>query len=155
MTEETPSPTDKPLRLRAEDLEDLSIISSCVQDAILPIADMVYVPSEQRFVLVANRFRWERLALPGNDPNERIHCGIAFGKVTRTRTRAIDLRNRALLLNLLTIHAEPHNEGFRVTLLCANDRAIGLDVAAIDILMGDYGDPWPTPARPSHDVERN
>ena len=29
--------TDQPLRLRAEDLEDLSIISSCLQDAILPI----------------------------------------------------------------------------------------------------------------------
>jgi hypothetical protein len=146
--------TDKPLRLRAEDLEDLSIIASCLQDAILPVADMAYAPAERRFVMVANRFRWECAGTTGGDQDERVHCGVAFGHVTRSQVHQIDLHNRGLLLNLLTILAEPRETGFRVTLLCADDRAIGLDVSAIDILMGDYGDPWPTPARPCHDNER-
>jgi hypothetical protein len=50
--------TATPIRLRAEDDEDLKIVSACLQDAILPIGDMGFLPDEKRFVMVVNRFRW-------------------------------------------------------------------------------------------------
>ncbi|MEI9982523.1 MAG: DUF2948 family protein [Aliidongia sp.] len=33
------------------------ILASCLQDALVMIGDMAYLPEPQRFVLVANRFR--------------------------------------------------------------------------------------------------
>ena len=51
-------PTDR-LRLKAKDANDLQVISASLQDAIVAIGDMTYLPAEQRFVLVGNRFKWE------------------------------------------------------------------------------------------------
>ena len=47
------------LRLRAEDSDDLAVISACLQDSLVPVRDLAYLPDEGRFMLVANRFRWE------------------------------------------------------------------------------------------------
>ena len=48
-----------PLKLRAMDDEDLGVVSAFLQDAIVPLAEMEFVPGEKRFALVASRFRWE------------------------------------------------------------------------------------------------
>jgi hypothetical protein len=47
------------LKLRAEDDEDLGVISACLQDALIPLSDMEFLAAEMRFAFVANRFRWE------------------------------------------------------------------------------------------------
>ena len=48
------------LKLVALDDEDLAIVSAHVQDAVLKVKDLVYLPKEQRFVLAMNRFTWEK-----------------------------------------------------------------------------------------------
>ena len=53
----TPMPD---LKLIALDAEDLSVISAHLQDAVLRVGDMVYLPKEKRFVAMANRFDWAR-----------------------------------------------------------------------------------------------
>ena len=47
------------LKLAALDEDDLSVISAHLQDAVVRIGDIRYLPGEQRFVLVANRFDWQ------------------------------------------------------------------------------------------------
>ena len=47
------------LKLLAQDDEDLKIISAHLQDAIMRVGDMVYLPRRRRFVAVMNRFCWE------------------------------------------------------------------------------------------------
>ena len=47
------------LRLRARDADDLAVIAACVQDALVPVVDMAFLPTEKRFVLALNRFRWD------------------------------------------------------------------------------------------------
>ncbi len=47
------------LKLMALDAEDLSVISSAVQDALVAVRDCAYFEDEKRFVLLVNRFRWE------------------------------------------------------------------------------------------------
>ena len=47
------------LELRAEDAEDLAVISACLQDALVAVRDLAYDPEDRSFLLVANRFRWE------------------------------------------------------------------------------------------------
>ena len=49
-----------PLKLRVHDAKDLRALATCLQDALVPLADVAYLKSEKRFVMVANRFMWER-----------------------------------------------------------------------------------------------
>ena len=44
------------LRLAAIDEEDLAVVSAYVQDAVLKVGDMVYLPRERRFAVGMNRF---------------------------------------------------------------------------------------------------
>ncbi|MGY9006559.1 MAG: DUF2948 family protein, partial [Alphaproteobacteria bacterium] len=54
----------EPLKLRAIDSDDLDVLGAFLQDALVPVCDMQFIPDERRFVLVANRFCWERLDFP-------------------------------------------------------------------------------------------
>ena len=72
------------LKLRAEDAEDLAVISAILQDALVPVGEMAYLPEEQRFVLVANRFRWEPRRRARRTPQtfERTLSGLRIDGVT-------------------------------------------------------------------------
>ena len=48
------------IRLIALDEEDLAVLSAHVQDAVLKVGDIVYLPKERRFAVAMNRFIWEK-----------------------------------------------------------------------------------------------
>ena len=50
--------TPEPLKLVALDEDDLKILSAHLQDAVLRMSDMAWVPSEHRFAAILNRFDW-------------------------------------------------------------------------------------------------
>ncbi len=50
----------KPLKLIALDEDDLDVVSSHLQDAVVRVGEMAYVPSRKRFAAVLNRFDWEK-----------------------------------------------------------------------------------------------
>jgi len=45
------------LKLVALDKDDIEIVSAHVQDALVKVADILWQPREQRFVMALNRFR--------------------------------------------------------------------------------------------------
>ena len=156
------------VKLRAHDPQDMEVISAVLQDALVPLRDVAYLKGEKRFVLVANRFRWESQkeeaeASPPVEgdaafeddappaPYERVNCGICFDRVKQVRTRGLDLANKDQILNLLTVQADP----WSVTLMFSDGAAIRLEVAGLHCHVEDLGEPWPTHARPDHpeDVE--
>ena len=92
---QVPPPGDR-LRLRAHDADDLQVLSACLQDAILPIGDMTYERAARRFVLVANRFCWER-ADDREPAFDRVNCGVVFDGVSAVRLRRIDRNDRSLI----------------------------------------------------------
>src|SRR5665213_4458731 len=92
------------LKLRAEDDEDLAVLSAVLQDALLPVADMVFLPEEQRFILVANRFCWE---CSGNEGFERILTGVTFDTVAGVKVRGFSPNDRDRILQVLAIVREP------------------------------------------------
>lgn len=49
-----------PLKLRAHGVADMDVIAACVQDALVPLRDIRWMKREKRFVMVLNRFLWER-----------------------------------------------------------------------------------------------
>jgi hypothetical protein len=52
---------DDRLRLIALDAEDLAVLSAHVQDAVLKVGQMRWMPRERRFVIGLNRFAWEAM----------------------------------------------------------------------------------------------
>ena len=139
------------LKLRVCDAEDLAVVSACLQDAILPLADIAYLPERQEMVLVANRFCWAVPDPEGRD--QRIHCGITIAGVQRAQLRGVDLRRRDQFLALLALRLQADGDTFFLTLECSGDRAIRLHLDRIDLRLDDMGDPWPASRRPSHPAQ--
>jgi hypothetical protein len=137
------------LKLRGEDEEDLAVISAVLQDALVAVGEMAYLPGEQRFVLVANRFRWEPPASGPRQNFERRWAGLRFDGVRGVQRRGFDPRDAERLLVLLAIRAQP---GF-VYLDFAGGSSLRLEVERILCHLDDLGEPWPTRWRPRHPVE--
>ncbi len=164
------------LKLRARDEEDVAVISSLLQDALVPVMDMAYLRAEKRFVMVANRFAWDDAGAAGEvpagaarpmefaeapaedarfedaaepPPFRRVNCGVCFDRVERVRVRNLRLDAKDEILNLLAVTAEPG----AITLHFSDDKAIRLEVGAVRCRIEDLGEPWPTRWRPSHVID--
>lgn len=150
----------RPIKLRAEDAEDLKVVSTVLQDAIVPIGEMCFLPRQGRFVLVVNRFKWESvedgrslLGPTAEDehlfPFERTHCAVRFENVTAARARGIDVKDRRQILELLSL--EVVEDG--VSLHFAGGGCVHLLASGWHCLVEDLGEPWPTSCRPCHPLE--
>src|SRR5690242_15018809 len=138
-----------PLKLRGEDAEDLAVISAILQDALVAVSEMAYLPDEGRFVLVANRFRWEPPPAGAKQSRERQLAGLRFDRVKSVRRRGFRPQDSDRLLVLLAIRAEPGS----LYLDFAGGGSIHLEVEDILCHLDDLGEPWPTRYRPRHPVE--
>ena len=152
------------VKLRAHDPLDMEVIATWLQDALVPLADVTYLPRDKRFIMVANRFKWESATSeaagePRSDGDasfaeeseepayQRVNCGVCFDRVRAVRYRGLDPANKDHILNLLAIEAEPR----AVTLVFSGEAAIRLEVSAIACHLEDLGEPWPTRWQPNHD----
>jgi len=138
----------QPLKLRAEDEEDLSVLSAILQDALVPVGEMAYLPEEQRFVLVANRFKWEPKQGETRPDFERTLTGLRVDGVTGVKRRGFSHADPERLLALLAIRREET----AIRLDFADGVSVRLETAAILCHLDDLGEPWPTRWKPSHPV---
>jgi Protein of unknown function (DUF2948) len=142
------------LKLRAEDADDLAVLSACLQDALVPVRDLAYVPAQKIFVFVANRFRWESGSRPAPGERQRILCAVTFSAVAGVSYRGFRRSDEDRILALLAIRAEAESVGATAILLeFSGHAAIRLEVARIRCRAKDLGEPWPTPWHPRHDAE--
>lgn len=141
------------LKLRAEDADDLAVLSACLQDAVIAIRETTYLPAEKRFVFVANRFRWEdadrERPAEGNPIYERVHCGVCFEAVTAVRQRGLVQSRKGQIVSLLAIEK---GEG-TIDLIFSAGIVIRLEVDEILCHVQDLNEPWPTQWRPSHSLD--
>jgi hypothetical protein len=144
------------LKLRAADAEDLAVISAILQDALVTVGEMVYLPEESRFVLVANRFRWERRPGAKRKSAERILSGLCIDGVSGVRRRGFHPREEDRILSLLAIRAEGSahapDKPAALRLEFAGGSSIRLEVGRLLCHLDDLGEPWPTRFRPKHPV---
>jgi hypothetical protein len=151
------------LKLRAEDEEDVRVLSACLQDALVAVGDMRFLKDERRFVLVANRFCWEDEsadALPtmvdgeteDDAVHQRVHCGVRFENVTGVKLRGFDPRDSGRILELLAITLEGETGHPEVRMIFAADAEILLRSEPLLCLMEDLDEHWPTAFRPKHPV---
>ena len=141
------------LRLAAIDEEDLAVVSACVQDAVLKVADLIYLPAERRFAVAMNRFTWEKPEDGRRHAYERRRSALTFDRVMGVRTHALDRNRPDAVLELLTISfAESDPPTGRITLVFAGGAAVELDVEVIEARLADLGTAWATSAKPHHEV---
>ena len=139
-----PDEDARKLSLLARDAHDLAVISSMLQDAIVPVADMVYLEKEQSFVMVINRFRWEA---PTDDAaDERVNAGLRFDRVQRVQFRKIDREHRERFAVLLSA---AYDTGV-VKMQFSGDGAVRLEVSELLCALRDFDEAWPTIWRPEH-----
>jgi hypothetical protein len=147
---------ERPLRLRAESVEDLAVLSALVQDAVAQTAEIAWARRRRRFVLLVNRFRWEDAPAAERQrrPFERVRALLTVENVLRARTSGIDPADRDLVLELLALVFEPREDGGGVLrLVVAGDGEIALDVECLDVALADVTRPYAARTRPAHPVD--
>ena len=134
------------LRLVAFDPEDLAVISAHLQDSLLQVDDIVYLPKERRFAIQTRRYDWE-----SESPQRRLTC-MHFEHVKAVRVRGIDRSNKDAVLNLLAIAFEERDApSGTATLIFADGGAIQVDLECIEMQMKDIGPVWAAESRPVHE----
>ena len=121
------------------------MVSACLQDALATVSDMNWFGEQLRFAALVNRFKWEA-ALTGG-AYERTHAMLSVQNVTAVRRRGFDPRQSDRILNLLAVTGEDDE----IELAFAGNAAVRLHTQALDCVLEDLGEPWPTKWRPSHE----
>jgi hypothetical protein len=139
------------LRLIALDSEDLAILSAHLQDALVTVGEMTYLPHSKRFAAVAARFDW---VAETEGKKQRCETGFHFErvlKVTRTGFDQSKPDQRLMLLSVTFDETDP--PAGLVTLTFSGGAAIRLDVECLEAQVQDLGRRWTCKACPSHDLD--
>lgn len=147
---------EAPLHLVAQDGEDLKVISTLVQDAVLPVTELAFDARRRRFALLLNRFRWEDRteAERVGRAYERVRSILVVEDVRKVQTMGFDRADMDLVLSLLSMDFAAGEDGTgRLTLTLAGDGAIALDVETLDLRLEDVTRPYRAPSGklPKHD----
>jgi len=146
-------PDDDLLRLIALDTDDLAIISAYVQDAVLRVKDINWLPREKHFVLAINRFSWEAAASGSRRRREyqRRRSALHFARVDKVQSLGIDREAGETALELLAVSFEPVDApSGDVVLTFAGGARIRLSVEVLEVELTDLGPAWSTPVAPRH-----
>ena len=139
------------LRLLAFDLEDLSVVSAHLQDAVVRWADMTFVPAERRFVLLADRFDW---CAAGAGRTERLAAGLHFECVTKVLFHGRKPGGPDAQLTLLSISFEESDRpSGSVLLTFTSGETIRLDVECLEGHLRDLGPRRTVAEKPGHGFE--
>uniref|UniRef100_B0T790 DUF2948 domain-containing protein n=1 Tax=Caulobacter sp. (strain K31) TaxID=366602 RepID=B0T790_CAUSK len=138
-----------PLKLLAQDADDLAVISAALQDAVAKIGDIRWDASARTLTLACNRFRWESGAKRGK--GERIRSALQLGDVSGVQARKLRRDAKQAVVELLSIAFEPGEApGGTVLLTFAGGGDLKVSVECLDVVLADVSEPWATPRKPGH-----
>jgi hypothetical protein len=140
-----------PLRLVALDDDDLAVVSANLQDALIAVADMAYLPQAKRFAMVGKRFDWVKA---GAGITQRCAVGLHFERVLAVSRAGFAQDEADRVLNLLAVHFEQGEApAGSVRLTFSGGAAVRLDVECLEAQMRDLGERWECDKRPAHPIE--
>jgi hypothetical protein len=138
----------QPLRLLAQDAEDVQVLSAALQDAIAKVGDINYEPAARRLTIALNRFRWEG---QGGLGSERVRSALQVGSVLRVRARRVKREPRDAVIELLAVEFTPGEPpGGRLLLRFAGGADLEVEVECLDAVLADISHPWPSRHAPRH-----
>ena len=139
-----------PLKFVVLDEEDLEVVSTHVQDAVVTVSDVMYRPQEKRLVVGLNRFDWEGAQGPKPEYHRR-RSALRFERVLSCKCRNVNQQGKDAVLNLLAVEfAESDAPGGVVTLTFSGGGALRLEVECLEAELADLGPVWQACACPNH-----
>ncbi|MGH1419261.1 MAG: DUF2948 family protein [Hyphomicrobiaceae bacterium] len=142
------------IKLVALDGEDLAVLSAHVQDAIVRVGELTYLPADKRFVALLSRFDWMGAEAPKRRTKEnfeRRQSGLRIDQVERAQLMGFLPGDDKKVLSLLAISfEETAPPAGIVTLHFSGDAAVALHVACVEVELKDLGAAWATGKRPAH-----
>ena len=139
------------LKLMALDEEDLAILSAHVQDAVLKVGDITWLPKERRVVLAVNRFAWEATSGRRSSEHQRRRSALRFDRVSSVSSTGVDRNADEKVLSLLALRFEPKQSPSGDLLLdFAGGATMRLGVECLEVELTDLGPAWSTDHAPRH-----
>ena len=84
------------------DEEDLEVVSTHLQDAVVKVSDVLWRPQEKRLVVALNRFDWES-AQSAKPEYRRRRTALRFERVLSCKCRDVNPAGKDAVLNLLAV----------------------------------------------------
>src|SRR5664279_341148 len=84
------------------DEEDLEVVSTHLQDAVVKVSDVLWRPRESRLVIALNRFDWES-AQAQKPEYRRRRSALRFERVLSCKARDMNPASADSVLNLLAV----------------------------------------------------
>ena len=129
------------MKLNAIDTEELKIIATVLQDGLIEVNDVKYLPSIRTFIVMITRFMWEEKIV--NRTNNRTKAVLVFEDVLAVHSRNIDQMNKTKVLELLTFNFYNNkSKNIEIELLFNNDATIKLETEVVQAKLEDQGESW-------------
>ena len=119
-------------KIIATDNEGLQMISACCAGAKVNISDIKFLQSNKIFLLSL-----ERIKIETGQPDKRINSICKFDFIDRVKSKNIDQKNKALVLELIGIDFLKNKEDYEINLLFNNNAHISLKSETIEVRLED------------------
>ena len=148
---------EKALNIGAFDTNDLEIVSSLIQDSILPANEIKWLPNSDKLALLVNRFRWEDkdLDLSQGKIAERVQSLLMISHVKSVSSSGFSPKQKDKVLSILSISFDGDDGGFgNVLIILSGNGGIRVGVDALEINLRDVTMPYMAPSglSPWHDI---
>ena len=147
----------KPLNVGAFDTRDLEIVSSLIQDSILPTSEIKWLSNSYKLALLINRFRWEdkRSAMSQRRSPERVQSLLMISNIRAISSSGFSPKQKDKVLSILSISFDGDDGGFgNVLIILSGNGGIRVGVDALEINLRDVTMPYMAPSglSPWHDI---
>ena len=136
---------NEPLKLQAQDQDDVTVISTLLQDAVILHSELRYEPSRGTFGLIAQRYGWEN----GEQPH-RVNTRLTVSGVTKVATRGLPAPGDAVAPTAMIVLAV-EQDAQSLTIRFTGGTALRLTL--IDgwrLHFEDFGPEWPCQCPAAH-----
>ncbi|HWM60796.1 MAG TPA: DUF2948 family protein [Rhizomicrobium sp.] len=137
------------LKLAAADAEDLQILSARLQDAVVKLKNVTWLPKKRRFAAVLNRLQWE------DGGKTRVRAGLHFDGVLKVQSHKVKLGAGEAVVSLLAVTFTPNageDPGGTIEIVLAGGGMIRLTVECIDAELADMTGAWAARDTPDHEA---
>ena len=140
------------LKFIALDSEDLEVVSTHLQDAVVRASEVLWRPEEHRLVVALNRFDWEAATTTRSPEYRRRRAALRFERVQSCKCKGLKPpAGDDAVLNLLSVEFTPTDEpAGTVTLYFSGGGALRLEVECLEAELADLGPTWTTATCPAH-----
>ena len=149
---------EKALNIGAFDKSNLEIVSSLIQDSILPASEIQWLPNSNKLALLVNRFRWEDkdIELSQGKTVERVQSLLMISHVKSVSSSGFSPKQKDKVLSILSISFDGDDGGFgNVLIILSGNGGIRVGVDALEINLRDVTMPYigPSGRSPWHELK--